>query len=47
MKRVRGFLFCLSIVISPFIYASPKGHLFIIGGGQSLEPLNSIKDNNE
>jgi len=33
MKRVMGFLFCLCIAFSPHINAAPKGHLFIIGGG--------------
>lgn len=33
MKRVMGFLFCLCIVFPLVISAAPKGHLFIIGGG--------------
>jgi cyanophycinase len=34
MKRVMGFLFCLCIVFPLVVNATPKGHLFIIGGGK-------------
>lgn len=34
MKRLIGFLFCLCIIFPLVVNASPKGHLFIIGGGK-------------
>lgn len=34
MKRVLGFLSCLFIVIPLYAEATPKGHLFVIGGGK-------------
>jgi cyanophycinase len=34
MKRVMRFLFCFCVLFPLFTSASPKGHLFIIGGGE-------------
>jgi cyanophycinase len=41
MKKVAGFLFYLCIAFSPCFAATPKGHLFIIGGGE--RPAAMIK----